>query len=107
MNPARGCRWWSLTRPCALRVARSYALSPASAKSEKPATPLRAFHWGLIRHSPAQAVRAPNVARKEMRALDADEVKRLLSPTAETAIGALVMVAVHAGLRRSELPGLQ
>jgi len=43
-----------------------------------------AVDWGLIRHSPAQAVRAPNVARKEMRALDADEVKRLLSAAVET-----------------------
>ena len=55
-----------------------------SAKSEKPATPLRAFHWGLIRHSSAQALRAPKVARKEMRVLDADEVERLLSTAAET-----------------------
>jgi len=43
----------------------------------------------------------------EMRALNADEVKRLLSCAAEPENGALVMVAVHAGLRRSELPGLQ
>jgi len=42
-----------------------------------------------------------------MRALDADEVNRLLSAAAETDIGAMVTVAAYTGPRRSELLGLQ
>lgn len=66
-----------------------------------------AVEWNLLRHNPASGVRAPKVERDEMRALTAEETTRLLRTVAGTKIGPLVMLAVHTGMRRSELLGLR
>ena len=66
-----------------------------------------AVRLGLVERNPAQMATAPPVPRKEMRALDADETRRLLDVARETPFFIACHLAVYTGLRRSELCGLR
>ncbi len=66
----------------------------------------RAVRWQLLARNPARAVEAPRFPRTEVRALDADGVRRVLDVAERTPLGALVHVAVMTGLRQGELLGL-
>ena len=64
----------------------------------------------LINHNPTDGVKplkTPTGAAKEARALDSYQVKALLEAACESRVKALYVVAVHTGLRRGELLGLQ
>jgi integrase len=61
----------------------------------------------LLARNPADAVQRPNGPRRELLAISAAEVLRLLSAADETPIGSLVRMAVMTGMRRSELLGLR
>ena len=66
-----------------------------------------AVGWQLLERSPADAVSAPRPERVEMRALDADEVERLVNACEDDDLRRLVFVAVSTGLRLGELLGLR
>jgi integrase len=62
---------------------------------------------GLIPRNVADAVKAPQAHRKEVKPLIPAEVAALLSAAAGDRLEALYVTAVHTGLRRSELLGLK
>jgi integrase len=62
---------------------------------------------GLIPRNVADAVKAPQVNRKEVKPLTPAEVKALLSAASGDRLEPLYVVAIHTGLRRSELLGLK
>ena len=62
---------------------------------------------GLLPRNIADAVKAPQVHRKEVKPLTPAEVAALLSAASGDRLEALYIVAVHTGLRRSELLGLK
>jgi len=76
-----------------------------------------AVEWGLLGRNPAGAVRAPRVAKTEIRPPGPADVKRLLEAAdalsecdpryRTTDYGALVLVAVQTGLRAGEMLGLR
>ena len=66
-----------------------------------------AVGWQLLERSPADAVSAPRPERTEMRALDADDVKRVVDACDDDDMRRLVFVAVSTGLRLGELLGLR
>lgn len=64
----------------------------------------------LINHNPtdgAKPLKTPTGAARESRALDPYQVKALLEAASESRVKALYVVAIHTGLRRGELLGLQ
>lgn len=74
----------------------------------KAATTLRAclaeaVKQGLLPRNVAQAVKKPKVERKEMRPLDAAEVRRLLAATTGARLGAWFPLAIDSGCRPGEL----
>ena len=75
------------------------------------ATLRRALHDaqrdGTLTRNVAALARPPRVDRREMRALSAAEVGRLLAATADDPMGPLYAVAVGSGLRAGELCGLR
>jgi len=62
---------------------------------------------GLVARNAAALARPPRVERREMVALSADEVRRLLADTADDDMGPLWALAVGSGLRRGELLALR
>jgi integrase len=62
---------------------------------------------GLIPRNIADAVKAPQVHKKEVNPLIPAEVAALLSAASGDRLEALYVTAVHTGLRRSELLGLK
>jgi integrase len=62
---------------------------------------------GLLPRNIADAVKAPQVHRKEVKPLTPAEVAALLSAASGDRLETLYVVAVHTGLRRSELLGLK
>ena len=62
---------------------------------------------GLVPRNVTDAVKAPQVHKKEVRPLSPAEVKALLSAARGGRLEALYVLAVHTGLRRSELLGLR
>jgi len=67
----------------------------------------QALKWGLIPRNPASVVTKPKSARKEMKALHADQVRALLSVAKQGRNEALYYLAVTTGLRRGELLALR
>ncbi len=66
-----------------------------------------AVKWQLVARNVCDAVDAPRPERKEMAALDAHGVARLLAASEATPYRDLFSVAIYTGLRRSELLGLR
>ncbi len=62
---------------------------------------------GLIPRNVTDAVKAPQAHKKEVKPLTSDQVKVLLSTASGDRLEALYVVAIHTGLRRSELLGLK
>ena len=62
---------------------------------------------GLIPRNAADAVKAPQVHKKEVKPLTPAEVAALLSAASGDRLEALYVTAVHTGLRRGELLGLK
>jgi len=62
---------------------------------------------GLLVRNAADAVDPPRFERKEMRALDAAGVARLLRAAQGSELQAIIAVAVGTGLRRGELLALR
>jgi integrase len=66
-----------------------------------------ALHWGLVARNVCDAVSPPRVARQEMRVLDPEQARGLLSAAAGDPLEALYVLAVTAGLRSGELLALR
>jgi integrase len=66
----------------------------------------QAMRWDLIPRNPADSVKAPTPAPKEMRPLSASEARKLLEAAGGDRLEALYVLAVHTGMRRGELLGL-
>ena len=66
-----------------------------------------AVKWGLAVRNVAQAVDPPRPERKEMQTLDLNGVHSFLEAVQDTPYYPLFHLAVHTGLRRSELLGLR
>jgi integrase len=62
---------------------------------------------GLIPRNIADAVKAPQAHRKEVKPMTSSEVAELLSAACGDRLEALYITAIHTGLRRSELLGLK
>ena len=62
---------------------------------------------GLIPRNVTEAVKAPQAHKKEVRPLDPTQVKALLSAARGGRLEALYVLAIHTGLRRSEILGLK
>jgi integrase len=66
----------------------------------------QAVRWGLVVRNVADAVDPPKVHRAEMRALNAEEARRLLAAAAGDPLEALYVLALTTGMRQGELLGL-
>jgi integrase len=66
-----------------------------------------AVHLGMLSDNAAARVRRPRVARVEVQALDARQVRRLLDAAKGDPYESLYVVAVTAGLRQGEIFGLK
>lgn len=66
-----------------------------------------AVRWHAIARNPAAAVQAPRPARREMRFLDAGQVRTLLETVVDEPLRPLYVCAVFTGLRLGELLGLR
>jgi len=62
---------------------------------------------GLIPRNVTEAVKAPQALKKEIRPLNPAQIKALLSATRGDRLEALYVLAIHTGLRRSEILGLK
>jgi integrase len=66
----------------------------------------KAIEWGRTKENPAKKVKFLKGAVKRVRFLMADEVQRLLS-SCNDELRPVVTVAIHTGMRKGELLGLQ
>lgn len=66
-----------------------------------------AVRWQLLVHNPVEGVDPPRVRRREMRALDDDEISSLLTSAAGDRLYVPILLAVSTGLRRGEILGLR
>ena len=66
-----------------------------------------ALRWGMLGRNPAQAVNRPKFKRKEMKTLNEDQVRTLLSASKGTRNEALFWLAVTTGMRQGEILGLK
>lgn len=62
----------------------------------------QAFHWGLIRANPAALVFPPRPERREMTALDRDQLLALLDQTKDRPLHAPLVLLATSGLRVGE-----
>jgi integrase len=62
----------------------------------------QAFHWGLIRANPTELVFPPRPQRREMTALDRDQLLLLLDQTKGQRLHALLVLLATSGLRVGE-----
>jgi integrase len=67
----------------------------------------QAVKWHMVPHNVCEAVKAPRPAYKEMRALSAEETRRLLEAARGDRLEALYVLAVHTGMRQGELLALK
>jgi integrase len=67
----------------------------------------QAVEWHLVPRNVAEAVKPPRPAPKEMKALSADEARRLLESAGEDRLEALYVLAIHTGMRQGELLALR
>src|SRR5579871_952016 len=68
---------------------------------------VQALRWGLVLRNVCDAVDPPKVVRAEIRALTADEARRLLAAAASDPLEALYVLALTSGMRQGELLGLK
>jgi integrase len=80
----------SYTRRCAAFVSRLFTL---------------AVEHGYILANPMKGIRLPNVEERDNRTLSPQEAVRILNPTTRT--DAVMLVAMHTGMRRGELVRLE
>ncbi len=66
-----------------------------------------AVRWQLVGRNVCTAVDPPRAARKEMRALNVEDVHKLLDAAENTDYYPVIYTAIYTGLRRSELLGLR
>lgn len=66
-----------------------------------------AVKWGIIGRNICDAVDSPRAKQKQMRALEPEDVKRLLDASIGTVYYPLFHLAIFTGMRRSELLGLR
>lgn len=66
-----------------------------------------AVKWGLLARNVAEAVDPPRYTVKEFHTLDAEGVYLLLGVARDSSYYSIIYLAVHTGLRRSELLGLR
>ena len=66
-----------------------------------------AVEMGLLSRNPAERVKAPKAVRYEVRSLTWEEVRVLMEHIGDPKRRMVVLLALHTGLRRSELLGLQ
>jgi len=66
----------------------------------------RAIEWGKAESNPVSKVRPFKVANRRTRYLEKEEIERLLDCCAEH-LRPIVLVALHTGMRKSELLGLK
>jgi integrase len=66
----------------------------------------QAVKWNLIPRNPADSVKAPTPTPKEMHPLSVSEARKLLEVAHGDKLEALYVLAVHTGMRRDELLGL-
>jgi integrase len=62
---------------------------------------------GLLQRNVTEAVKAPQVHKKEVRPLNSSQVKALLSAACGERLEVLYVLAIYTGLRRSEILGLR
>ena len=67
----------------------------------------QAVRWDYMVRNLADLVDAPAMARTKMRALSAEEARRLLAAAAGDRLEAMVVLAVSSGMRRGELLALR
>jgi integrase len=67
----------------------------------------QATKWHLVPRNVADTVKPLRPAPKEIRALSADETRRMLKAAVGNHLEALYVLAVHTGMRRGELLGLK
>lgn len=67
----------------------------------------QAVRWALIPRNPADDVKAPTPASKEMCPLSASQARELLEAARGDRLEALYVLALHTGMRRGELLGLK
>ena len=67
----------------------------------------QAVRWDMLKHSVMDRVTAPRVARPELRSLSASEAQALLRAAQGSDFHLPIHLALHTGLRRSELLGLR
>jgi len=67
----------------------------------------QAFHWGLIRANPTELVFPPRPQRREMTALDRDQLLLLLDQTKGQRLHALLVLLATSGLRVGEALALR
>jgi integrase len=86
-------------------------LSPASVlymhRLLKQALAVAVSEWRLLPWNPADAIKAPKVRRKHMRALDTAETAALLETARPYRLFIPVLLAVTCGLRRGEICALR
>ncbi len=67
----------------------------------------QAVNDGLIPRNATEAVKPPQVRREEIHALTPEQVKAFLEAARGDRLEALYVLAIHTGLRRSEILGLK
>lgn len=67
----------------------------------------QAAAWGLVVQNVASLVSPPRPPKKAMRALTAEQANALLKASEDHRLAALVVLAVHTGMRKGELLGLR
>jgi integrase len=67
----------------------------------------QAVKWHLVPRNVADAVKPPRPAPQEIRALSADETRRMLETAVGDRLEALYVLAVHTGMRQGELLALR
>ena len=67
----------------------------------------QAVNDGLVPRNVAQNVKVHQIRKDEVRRLDAEQAKRLLSSAQGDRLEALYVLGIHTGLRQSELLGLK
>src|SRR5829696_9067127 len=67
----------------------------------------QATQWHLVPRNVVEAAKPPRPAPKEIKALSADEARRLLRAACEDRLEALYVLAIHTGMRQGELLALR
>jgi integrase len=66
-----------------------------------------AIRWGYIAHNPATAVDLPRMTKYKIKPLTPEQARQLLQAVSGHRLEALFWIALHLGLRKGEILGLQ